>query len=101
MNEQQACALRLTCVRLAAVARTRGEAHSVHIDSGAGQMPLYTFRVLTAAGEAEMDLGFHRDEAAIVYAERIGREAAKIEIWRASEHLQTVGPLLELADARG
>jgi hypothetical protein len=61
-------------------------------------MPLYTFRVLTSAGEAEMELGFHRDEAAVSYAERLS-SSAEIEIWRASEHLKTVGAVVELADA--
>jgi hypothetical protein len=61
-------------------------------------MPLYTFRVMTSAGEAEMELGFHRDEAAITYAERIS-SASEIQIWRSSEHLATVGAVVELADA--
>jgi hypothetical protein len=61
-------------------------------------MPLYTFRVLTSAGKAEMELGFHRDEAAVTYAERLSDDA-QIEIWRASELLMTVGKVVELADA--
>jgi hypothetical protein len=61
-------------------------------------MPLYTFRVVTSAGKAEMELGFHRDEAAVSYAERLGH-GAEIEIWRASDHLKTVGAVIELADA--
>lgn len=61
-------------------------------------MPLYTFRIVTWAGKAEMELGFHRDEAAVAYAERWSG-AAEIGIWRESEHVQTVGAVLELADA--
>lgn len=61
-------------------------------------MPLYTFRVVTSAGEAEMELGFHRDEAALTYAERLSG-SAQIEVRRASQHLKTVGAVVELADA--
>ena len=61
-------------------------------------MPLYTFRVVTAAGEAEMELGFHRDEAAVTYARRLSGNA-QIQIWRATEHVRTVGAVVELADA--
>ena len=60
-------------------------------------MPLYTFRVVTTEGNAEMELGFSRDEAAVAYAERLGN-AAEIGVWRASEHLKTVGSALEFAD---
>ena len=61
-------------------------------------MPLYTFRVLTSAGQAEMELGFHRDEAAFAYAERMS-ESAEVEIWRSSEYLKTMGKVAELAHA--
>jgi hypothetical protein len=30
-------------------------------------MPLYKFHVRTSEGEAEMELGFYRDEAAVAY----------------------------------
>ncbi len=61
-------------------------------------MPLYTFRVHTHLGRAEMELGFHRDEAALAYAERMSG-AAEVEIWRSADHLKTVGAVVELADA--
>jgi hypothetical protein len=80
------------------VAELKAQAHHLEIDSGGGLMPLYKFHVLTSAGEAEMELGFHRDEAAVAYAERLS-DAAEIEIWRASELLTTVGAVVELADA--
>jgi hypothetical protein len=61
-------------------------------------MPLYTFRVLSSEGKAEMELGFCRDELALLYAERM-RSAAEIEVWRGSEHLRTLSLVTELADA--
>lgn len=61
-------------------------------------MPLYTFRLVTSAGKAEMDLGFHRDDAAFDYAERLGA-GVQIEVWRGAEHLKTLEAVSELADA--
>jgi hypothetical protein len=61
-------------------------------------MPLYTFHVHTSEGQSEMELGFYRDEAAFAYAEQMGR-SAEVQVWRSSEHLKTVGKVVELEAA--
>lgn len=54
-------------------------------------MPTYTFRVITGSGSSEMDLGFHKDEAAVTYGRRMAA-AARVEVWRSVDRISTIEP---------